>query len=378
MVDTPAFTVPLHVGRPNLGDRAALHARLDQLLDRRWLSNGGPLVEEFEAAVARTGGVRHAVAVCNATAGLQLLLRALELRGEVILPSFTFVATAHAASWSGLTPVFCDVDPITHNLDSGAVEALINKRTSAVLGVHLWGGSCDVPALTSVAERHGLALAFDAAHAFGCASPAGPTGSGGLAEVFSFHATKFVNAFEGGAVVTDDDALAAELRLLRNFGFADYDTVVRGGTNAKMSEMSAAMGLTSLEAAASFVEANLANARIYQAELREIAGLRVLEQANVTRSNHQYVVLEVDSAVTGVHRDDVLAELQCQNVLARRYFYPGCHRMAPYSGLQTRSDHLPVTERLCDQVLVLPTGSAVSPADARLVSHLVREVVAGA
>ena len=155
---TPAFAEPLHVGRPNIGDRARLHARLDQALDRRWLTNDGPLVAEFEQRVAAAAGVRHCIAVCNATLGLQVLAAATGLTGEVIVPAFTFVATAHALAWTGLTPVFCDVDPVTHTLDPARVEELVTSRTSAVLGVHLWAGVCDVAGLQTVATRHGLSL----------------------------------------------------------------------------------------------------------------------------------------------------------------------------------------------------------------------------
>lgn len=370
----PAFAEPLHVGRPNIGDRARLHARLDRMLDDRWLTNGGPFVQEFEARVAEIAGVRHAVAVCNATAGLQAVAAALGLTGEVIVPGFTFVATAHAFTWLGLTPVFCDVDPATHLLDVDRVESLVTERTSAIVPVHLWGRPCDVDGLAAVAERHGLALVYDAAHAFGSATAAAPVGGSGAAEVFSFHATKFINAFEGGAVTTDDDDLAERVRRNRNFGFVDYDAVAAVGTNAKMPEMSAAMGLTSLESREQFVAVNRANHQAYREGCSGARGLRVLDHDWPGLSNYQYVVVEVDDDAD-VTRDELMELLHRQNVLARRYFSPGVHRMRPYVSRPGGPPHLPVAERLADSVLVLPTGTAVSPSVVATVCAILRSAV---
>lgn len=371
----PAFSDFLHVGRPNIGDRAILHERLNRILDARWLTNHGPMVEEFEQRISNETGARHCVAVCNATAGLQVVAHALGLRGEVIMPSFTFVATAHAMRWIGLRPVFCDIDPTTHTLDAQRVEELVSEETTAILGVHLWGGCGDVDGLADVARRHGLRLIFDAAHAFGGSYRGSPIGGQGDAEVFSFHATKFVNAFEGGAITTNDDDLARELRLAQNFGFAGLDQVVGLGTNAKMSEISAAMGLTSLEAQDDFVAMNKRNYAAYRAGLAGIDGLGILRVDDDTWS-HQYVVIEVDERRCGLSRNVLLGMLRAENVLARRYFYPGCHRMQPYVREQPEIERrLPVTQRVAERVLVLPTGTGVTTAEVQLVCALIREAV---
>jgi len=254
-----AFAQPLHVGRPNLGDRERLLERIGGALERRWLTNQGPLVTEFEKRVAEIVGVRNCIAMCNATVALEIAIRALELSGEVIIPAYTFIATAHALQWQEITPVFCDIDPHTHTLDPGWVERMITPRTSGIIGVHLWGRPCNVEALEAICRAHDLKLLFDAAHAFGASRKGRMLGSSGMAEVFSFHATKFVNCGEGGAVVTNDDRLAQKMRLMRNFGFAGIDQVIYVGTNGKMSELSAAMGLTSLESVDEFVAANRRN-----------------------------------------------------------------------------------------------------------------------
>jgi dTDP-4-amino-4,6-dideoxygalactose transaminase len=356
----PRFAEPLHVGCPNLGDRARLLERINDALDRRRLTNDGPLVREFEQRIADLVGVPHCIAVANATLGLQLAIRAMGLTGEVIVPAYTFIATAHALSWEGLTPVFADAQAHDHNLDPAAVEPLITPRTSAILAVHLWGVPCDVDALAELAARHGLRLLFDAAHAIGCSRRGTPIGGLGDAEVFSFHGTKVLNSAEGGAITTRDDELARRLRLLRNFGFAGFDNVVALGTNAKMSELSAAMGLTSLEAFDGFVAANRRNHAAYALHLGDAPGLRVLQPPPDAETNHQYVIVEVDDDAP-LTRDEIVEVLKAENVLVRRYFTPGCHRSAPY--LQQGHRHgplqLPVTERLCRQVMALPTGTTV-------------------
>ena len=242
----PEFPEPLHVGLPNIGDRRSLMRRLNRILDIRRLTNRGPNVEELERKLCEITGARHCIPVCNGTAGLEVLVRALELEGEVIVPSMTFVATAHALEWLGITPVFCDIDPGTHNIDPGAVEKLITPRTTGIIGVHLWGRACAVDALTRIAERYGLKLVFDAAHAFGCSHRGRMIGNFGIAEVFSFHATKFINSFEGGAIATNNDGLADKCRLMARFGFSGYDNVISLGITPD-EQASAAMGLCSLE-----------------------------------------------------------------------------------------------------------------------------------
>lgn len=373
----PAFAEKLHVGRPNIGNRQRLHQRLDEILDRRWLTNEGPCALEFEARLAALAGTRHAIAFCNATVALELMVRAAKLTGEVIVPAFTFVATVHCLHAAGLTPVFCDVDPVTHCLDPEKVEALITPRTSAILAVHLWGNPCAVEDLAAIARRHRLTLLFDAAHATGCGIEGRPVGSFGLAEVFSFHGTKFINSFEGGAVTTNDDHLAAQLRLMKNFGFAGFDKVVGWGTNGKMSEIAAAMGLTSLESLDEFIAVNRRNYESYRLALTGIPGISLFACRESAQNNFQYIVLTVTEAVAGLSRDRLIEALVAENVIARRYFYPGCHRMEPYRTLFPEAGKsLPVTEQLCDRVLVLPTGTAVGTAEIESVAAIIRIMVA--
>ena len=359
----PAFPHQLHVGRPNVGDIDDFLARMREVLERRWLTNRGPCVLEFEQQVADFVQVPACVAMCNATVALEIVARALGLEGEVIVPSFTFVATAHALQWQQIRPVFCDIREDSHTIDPARIEELITPRTTGIIGVHLWGNGCDVEAIDAIARRHGLAVLYDAAHAFACVHDGRPIGGNGAAEIFSFHATKFFNTFEGGAVVTNDETLAHKVRLMQNFGFRGFDDVVSVGTNGKMSEASAAMGLASFDGMKAFIERNAENADHYAAGLADIPGLRLRRPMPGDVSNHQYVVLDVDPAASPLTRDELIAVLWAEGVVARRYFFPGVHRMEPYATLDPHAGaRLPVTERACASVLLLPTGTAVDEA----------------
>jgi dTDP-4-amino-4,6-dideoxygalactose transaminase len=370
----PAFISTLHVGRPNIGERDSILARINDMLDRRWLTNSGVFEQELEARVAEMLGVKHCVAMCNATVALEIAIRALGLKGEVIVPSMTFIATAHALQWQEITPVFCDIDPVTHNIDPDRLEGLITPRTSGIIGVHVWGRPCDTAALQEIADRRGLALMYDAAHAFGCSAHGRMVGSFGSAEVFSFHATKFINSFEGGAITTNDAELAKRLRLMKNFGFAGYDKVVYLGTNGKMSEASAAMGLASMESMDRFIATNRANYDEYASGLDSIPGISLMPYDDSEKCNYQYVVIECDPKIAGLTRDELLAALHAENVFARRYFYPGCHRMEPYRSLQPNAGLLlPETEALVERIIILPTGTAVSTDDVAMICGIFRE-----
>lgn len=374
---TPAFAEPLHVGRPNIGSREKLLERINDMLDRRWFTNNGQLVQDFEAQLAAYTGVRHAIAMTNATIALEIAARALGITGEVILPSFTFVATAHCLQWQEITPVFCDVAPGTHHLDPNRVESMITPRTTAILGVHVWGAPCAIDELTDIAHRRGLHLLFDAAHALGCSYKGQMIGGFGEAEVVSFHATKFLNSFEGGAVLTNDDALADRMRYMRNFGFAGYDRVDYVGTNGKMTEVCAAMGLTSLESIDEIVAINQRNYRAYQAGLASLPGIRLFAYNEAERNNFQYIIVEVDQAEAGISRDRLVEILHAENVLARRYFYPGCHQMEPYRSYYPHAGLLlPETEKLTQRVMSLPTGTAVDEESIEVIGQLLSFAIA--
>lgn len=368
----PLFDDPTHVGRPNIGNAERFLARAREILESRWLSNNGPMVVEFEKRITAKLGVKHCVAMCNGTIALEIATRALELRGEVIVPSYTFIATAHALQWQEITPIFADIDPVTQNLDPDAVRRMITPRTTGIVGVHLWGRGAPCAELREVASVNNLKLMFDASHGFGCSLVGTPLGNFGDCEVFSFHATKFFNTFEGGAVVTNDDRLAEKMRLMRNFGFHGYDHVIYPGTNGKMTEIAAAMGLTNLEELDEFVATNKANYDAYRAEIGPLRGLSMLEFDEKESNNYQYIVLEV-SPEFPLSRDKLVEALHAENVLARKYFWPGCHNMEPYRSFYPHAGLvLPNTKRVAERVVVLPTGTAMQVDDIRAIASVLR------
>src|SRR3989338_862703 len=373
----PAFDEQLHVGRPNIGSREAFLKYVDDIFERRWLSNNGPLVQEFERRLAELHGVKHCVAMCNGTVALEIAIRALGLEGEVIVPSYTFIATAHALNWQAITPVFADIDPATHNLDPAAVRRMITPRTTGIIGVHLWGRGAPVGELQAIADEHGLKLMFDAAHAFGCSYKGRMIGNFGACEVLSFHATKFFNTFEGGAVLTNDDELAEAMRLMRNFGFSGFDNVIHPGTNGKMIEVAAAMGLVNLDAIDGVIAANRRNLQAYREALSGLPGISLLGYDDNERNNYQYVVMEVGENCP-VSRDRIIEALHAENIRARKYFWPGCHNMQPYSELYPHAGlMLPNTQRVADRVVVLPTGTRMDSDMISNVAAVIRVLVNG-
>ena len=371
---TPLFPRPLHVGQPALLNRQEMLADFDDVMQSGQLTNNGPRLKDFEAAVCGVTGTRHTIATCNATIALQIAARAMNLTGEVIMPAFTFIATAHAMEWIGLEPVFADVDPQTHTLDLDSVAACITSRTSAVLPVHLWGHLCRTDELRSLCVSRGLRLLYDSSHAFGCQHHGIPAGSFGDAEVFSFHATKFVHAFEGGAIVTNDDQLADRCRRLRAFGISGLTEISDVGTNGKMHELSAVAGLNSIKTMSRRITINTEHRQSYADQCQEISGLSLLRIPDGNCSNGQYLVLEVNEQALGLTRDQLVAILRAEGVFARSYFSPGCHRAEPYRSAVFRHVRvpLPVTEFLASCVCQLPTGPSVAADDILTIGRLLK------
>ena len=367
---------PFYVGRPNIGNRESFLARVNEILDNRWLSNNGPMVTEFETRVSEILNVKYVVAVSNATTALEIASRALGLYGEVIVPSYTFIATAHALQWQGITPVFCDIHPETHNIDPSLIEQLITPKTTGIIGVHLWGRGCDTESLEYIRQKYNLKLMYDSSHAFGCSANKCMIGSFGDCEVFSFHATKFINTLEGGIVTTNNKDLADRIRRMTNFGFTDYDCVDYLGINGKMNEICAAMGITNLESLEDIILINKNNYESYCNELSAIKGISIIHYDPSETLNYQYIVIELDSNKCKYSRDTVVEKLHSNNIIARKYFWPGCHKMEPYrsSGLLSNS-HLPVTEYVAERVIVLPTGQAVNDHNIRHICSTLRNIL---
>jgi dTDP-4-amino-4,6-dideoxygalactose transaminase len=319
-------------------------------------------VRRLEEELRERLNVGFCAAFCNGTVALQAALRQLDLSGEVITTPFTFPATVHAIEWNGLTPVFCDVEPGTWNLDPARARELVSERTSALVPVHLFGNPCDVEALGSLAREKGLRVVYDAAHAFDVRLRDRGIGSYGDLSIFSFHATKLFHTGEGGAVVGSAAEDYHRLHLLRNFGIDGEDRVVGVGLNGKMSEVHASLGLSLLEAATEELHARTALAARYQERLADVTGLRFQRIEPGTKQSHAYFALAVEAEAFGLSRNELQAALRSENVIARRYFYPLCSEIDAYRHHPSaRASCLPHATRLAQEVLCLPLYGEFGP-----------------
>lgn len=360
----PAFERPIPVGQLYFPAWERYEAAFRGIFERQYYTNQGPLAAQLEGRLQEFLGVRHAICVSNATIGLMMVAEALQLRGKVILPAFTFAASAQSLSWTGIEPVFCDVDQQTGQIALDQIAALIDSDTSAIMGVNLWGGACDPLALEALARKHNVQLYFDSAHAFGCAVEGKRIGNFGQAEVFSFHATKVLSASEGGCICTNDDILAARLRNIRSSYGAGHAVPVVKTSNGRMSEAQAAIALMSLEDFPVNQANNEQQYKAYALGLRDIPGISLMMPVGVSFSNYQYLVCNIDAVAFGMPRDLIMELLKAENVLARRYFYPGVHRCIPYiDDFPLYQDRLPQTDALCANVMQLPVGALLSQLD---------------
>lgn len=369
---TPCFDEIIPVGQMYFPSWERYTEAMRGIFEREYYTNQGPLTDALEEKLQQFLGVKHAICVTNATIGLMMAAQALGLKGKVITPSFTFIATAQSLSWAGLEPVFCDVDRLTQQVTPEFIAPLLSPDTSAILAVNLWGGSCKPAELSAWAKQQGIPIFFDSAHAFGCRTEAGIIGSFGEMEVFSFHATKILSATEGGCVCTNDDTLAARLRNIRSSYGAGYPVEVVKTANGRMSEAQAAIALMSLE---DFPKNRDNNARLfalYEHGLAAIPGIQLVPPANVTYSNYQYLVCRFDAAAFGLSRELFLQTLKAENVLARRYFHPGSHRCMPYR--DQANIVLPNTDELCETGFQLPIGALVSAPIVEQICALIRRI----
>lgn len=373
---TPLFEKPVPVGQLYFPEWEKYEAAMRGIFQRQYYTNQGPLTQELEQRLQERLQVRHVICVVNATIGLMMAADALGLRGKVIVPAYTFIATAQSLSWTGSEPLFCDVDPITHQLDPECVERLLEEHgaeVSAILAVNLWGDACRQDRLAELARKYAVRLYYDSAHGFGCELDGKPLGGAGDLEVFSFHATKVLSAAEGGCICTNDDELAARLRNIRSsYGAGPARQVLRT-SNGRMSEAQAAVALLSLESFDSILARNEAMFHAYRQGLEGIQGVRLLTPASVSKTNYQYVVCEIDERAFGLNRNELQQVLSAENVVARRYFYPGLHRFVPYADqFPDASARLPVTEYLCERVLQLPIGQMIDAEGAGRIAAAIR------
>ena len=351
------FERPITVVRPALPPLEEFREGLEGIWRRRWLTNDGPLVNEFCEQLLRFCRVDHASLFTNGTLALQIALQALGITGDVITTPYTFVATTHALYWNKVRPVFVDIEPVHYCLDPERVEAAITPWTSAILAVHVYGQPCDLESLQAIANRHGLKLLYDAAHAFGVEVGGKPIGSFGDISMFSFHATKVFHSIEGGMLTFRDAGLQRRLDYLKNFGFENETEVVMPGTNAKMSEFQALMGILLLKRVDEMIEKRRMLASRYRARLSEIPGICLpAAPRHDVRQNYAYMPIQVDQESFGMTRDELYRNLRDYNVIARRYFYPIIPDFPCYRGMFSNSD-LSTSRTLASRVITLPLYS---------------------
>ncbi len=343
-----------YVTKPALPPLEEFTALLQKVWDSRLLTNGGPMHKEFERALAEFLGVKYVSLFCNGMIALQIGLQALKITGEVITTPFSFAATTHAIYWNNCTPVFCDIKP-DYTIDPAKIESLISPRTTAILPVHVYGRPCDHEAIQKIADLYGLKVFYDAAHAFAVRQNDVSVLNCGDLSMLSFHATKVFNTFEGGALITDNPKLKTRIDFLKNFGFAGETTVVAPGSNGKMNEFQAALGLLQLKHIDSYIAERKRIDAIYREELSGIEGLFFEGDIPGTTSNYAYFPILIDQKSYGMSRDDVYEKFRTNNIYVRRYFYPLISTFPCYRELPSASSrNLPVASKVAGQILCLP------------------------
>ena len=355
------FDEPIYVTRPLLPPLEAIQARLAEVWSARWLTNAGEQHERLERAIRDYLAVPHASLFNNGTIALLAAVRGLGLTGEVITTPFTFPATPHALAWSNVTPVFCDIDPVSMTLDAARIEALVTPRTTGIMAVHVYGIPCDVDAIQAVADRFGLKVIYDAAHAFGVRVDGVGIGNFGDVSMFSFHATKLFHTAEGGALTYRDGALKANIDHLKNFGILNQDEVDVIGINGKMSELHAVLGLAVLELVEEEIDLRRSIAARYRSRLSAIPGIVPMPELPGVTDSHQYFVVRIDEGMFGCSRNALFEQLKQQNVFTRKYFFPLCSDYACYASLpSSRKELLLVAHRVVNEVLCLPIYGRLS------------------
>lgn len=346
---------------PNLDE---LNQYLQDIWQRKWITNNGHYHKELEKALCEYLDVPYVSLFTNGTLPLITAMQALRITGEVITTPYSFVATTHSLWWNGIKPVFVDIDPTTGNLDPDKIEAAITPRTTAIMPVHVYGKPCDTERIQAIADKYGLKVIYDAAHAFGVEVNGESILNKGDMSTLSFHATKVYNTIEGGALVMHDEQTKKRIDYLKNFGFAGETEVVAPGINSKMDEMRAAYGLLNLKQVDEAIEARHQVAIKYREALRDVEGITFFDDMPGVKHNYSYFPIFVDAEKYGITRDELYFKMKEQNVLGRRYFYPLISTFSTYRGLESaKPSNLPNAHKMADEVICLPMHHALSEDD---------------
>lgn len=359
-MDTKQITVTA----PLLPDLEEFNAMLKEIWASKWITNNGQFHKQLEAELCKYLKVPYISLFTNGTLPLITALQALRITGEVITTPYSFVATTHALWWNGIRPVFVDIEESTCGIDPDKIEAAITPRTTAIMPVHCYGKPCNMKRIKEIADKYGLKVIYDAAHAFGVEVDGEGILNAGDISTLSFHATKVYNTVEGGAMVMHDLETKKRIDYLKNFGFAGETTVVAPGINGKVDELRAAYGILNLRQVDKAIAARQRIAQIYRKELRGIPGLRFFEDMPGVRHNYSYFPIFIDGKQFGMSRDELYFKMAEQNVLGRRYFYPLISEFSTYRGLPSaRPDNLPVATRIANEVICLPMHHELSDND---------------
>lgn len=354
---------------PSLDDYNKL---LQEIWKSKWITNNGQFHKQLEEELALFLKVPFISLFTNGTLPLITALQGLRITGEVITTPYSFVATTHALWWNGIKPVFVDVDPVTCNLDPSKIEAAITPKTTAIMPVHCYGNPCDTKAIQSIADKYGLKVIYDAAHAFAVEENGESILKQGDLSTLSFHATKVYNTVEGGAMVMHDEQTKRRIDYLKNFGFAGEITVVAPGINSKMDELRAAYGILNLKKVESAIERRKKVAEAYRKELKDVEGVRFLKDIEGIKHNYSYFPIFIDASKYGRSRDELYEDLKKENIFGRRYFYPLISEFSTYRGLPSATkENLPVAHLLADSVLCLPMHHDLSEEDVERVVNIV-------
>jgi hypothetical protein len=334
---------------------------LKDIWDRKWLTNNGTYHQKLEKALADYLKVSYVCLFTNGTLPLLCALQALRITGEVITTPYSFVATTHTLWWNNIKPVFVDIDPATCNIDPNKIEAAITPQTTAIMPVHVYGKPCDAERIQEIADKYGLKVIYDAAHAFGVEVNGKSILEAGDISTLSFHATKVYNTIEGGALICHDEKTKQRIDYLKNFGFADEITVIGPGINGKMDEVRSAYGLINLKQVDSAIAARQRVANIYRNALRNVAGISFMDDMPGVRHNYSYFPIFVDKEKYGMTRDELYFKMKDQGVWGRRYFYPLISEFSTYRGLKSsRPENLPNAHKMADTVICLPMHHALA------------------
>lgn len=347
---------------------------LQDIWDRKWLTNNGHYHQELEKALCEYLKVPYISLFTNGTLPLMCALQALRITGEVITTPYSFVATTHSLWWNGIRPVFVDIDLATGNLDPDKIEAAITPRTTAIMPVHVYGKPCDTKRIQDIADKYGLKVIYDAAHAFGVEVNGESILNAGDMSTLSFHATKVYNTIEGGALVMHDEATKKRVDFLKNFGFAGETTVVAPGINGKMDEVRSAYGLLSLKHVDAAIEARHQVAIRYREALRDVPGITFFDDMSGVKHNYSYFPIFVDAEKYGMTRDELYLKMKEHGVLGRRYFYPLISEFSTYRGLESaKPENLVNAHRMADSVICLPMHHEIKEEEIDLILKIIRD-----